>query len=205
MPAHRRAWRVAARKPTKKAAPKKRAAERARKAAPAKRPRPARGSSAPATPAKSARPSTKTREPVSKTRVVVPMDFYEPNKDAVKAPFKEHMLKWNFLGEGKGLYKREDGGVHCFTQFKDDGVHYSVWGADKAVCERILAAWRKLLGEEMWTKATTSGEKAVAEEKAQEESEALKLWKLAQPQRRPGEPDLFYQKRLTEWEAKRPG
>ncbi|HUR68172.1 MAG TPA: hypothetical protein VM370_02920 [Candidatus Thermoplasmatota archaeon] len=142
--------------------------------------------------------------PVQKTRVVIPMEFYEPNKDAVKAPFKEHELKWNYLGEGKGLYKRVDNGVHCYTAFKDDGVHYSIWGDDKRRLDGILASWRKLLGEPAWARATTSGEQAAVAESEEKESEALKLWKMGEPQRRPGEPDLFYSKRLAEWQAKRP-
>ena len=192
-------------RPTKKAAPKRSAPKKAPagKLTIAKKPapKPAKAAGPKKAPAKA---PAAPRTLVEKTRVVIGMDFYEPHKDAIKAPFKEHALKWNFLGEGKGLYKRADGGVHCFTQFKDDGVHYSLWGADKAACEKILAAWRKLLGDEMWAKATATGEEAVAAEKAQEESEATRLWKLAEPQRRPGEPDLFYQKRLAEWQAKRP-
>lgn len=142
--------------------------------------------------------------PVEKTRVVIAMDVYEPNKDAIKAPFKEHGLKWNFLGEGKGLYKLPDGGVHCFTQFKDDGVHYSVWGENAAVKNAILDHWRHLLGEAGWTKATTSGEAATAAEQAQAESDAMRLWKLAEPQARPGEPEFFLKKRIAEWQAKKP-
>lgn len=142
--------------------------------------------------------------PVERTRVVVPMDVYEANKDAIKAPFKEHGLKWSFLGEGKGLYKTPDGGVHCFTQFKDDGVHYSVWGDDAAVKGAILDRWRDVLGEALWERATARGEEAVAAEKAQAESEAMRLWRLAEPQPRPGEPDFFLKKRRAEWEAKKP-
>jgi len=153
---------------------------------------------------KAAKAPAAPRVPVEKTRVVVPMDVYDARKDDVKAPLKEAALKWNFLGEGKGLYKREDGGVHCFVQFRDDGVHYSVWGADKPAWERILAAWRALLGEEGWAKATATGVEATQAERAQQESEAVRLWKMAEPQRRPGEPDLFFRKRLAEWEAKRP-
>lgn len=142
--------------------------------------------------------------PVEKLRVVVPMDVYEPNKDAIKAPLKEHGLKWNFLGAGKGLYKRPDGGVHCFTQFQDDGVHYSVWGDDAAAKEEILGAWRGLLGEDAWTRATAQGEKASVAEAQHAESEAMRLWRMAKPQARPGEPEFFLKKRIAEWQAKRP-
>lgn len=142
--------------------------------------------------------------PVHKTRVVIPMDLYEPHKDVIKAPFKEHEMKWNFLGEGKGLYKRADNGVHCFVQFKDDGVHYSIWGDDTPRVEGILGAWRVFLGEEGWAKATASGEQAAASEKQEAESEAMRLWRLAEPQPRPGEPELFLKKRLAEWQAKKP-
>lgn len=142
--------------------------------------------------------------PVQKTRVVIPMDVYEPNKDAIKAPLKENGLKWNFLGEGKGLYKMPDGGVHCFTQFRDDGVHYSVWGENETAKKAILAAWRGILGDAGWAKATASGEKATQAEQAQAESEAMRLWKMAEPQPRPGEPEFFFKKRIAEWEAKKP-
>lgn len=141
---------------------------------------------------------------IQKTRVVVPMDVYEANKDTIKAPFKEHEMKWNFLGEGKGLYKRPDNGIHCFVQFKDDGVHYSIWGDDEPRVQKVLGAWRALLGEEGWKKATTSGEEAGAAEAKQAESEAMRLWKLAEPQARPGEPEFFLKKRIAEWQAKRP-
>ena len=188
-----RARKAAAKKPPPKKAP-------AKKAAPAKKPAKL---AAPGKAVKPARPR-EPRAPVERFRVVVPMDVYEPNKDAVKAPLKERGLKWTFLGQGQGLYKREDGGVHCFTQFKDDGVHYSLWGEDKAARDGILADWRRVLGEERFAQATASGEQAAAAEKRQEESEALRLWRLAEPQRRPGEPDFFFQKRMAEWQAKRP-
>lgn len=142
--------------------------------------------------------------PVHKTRVVIAMDVYEPQKAEFKAPFKANELKWNFLGEGRGLYKRADGGVHCFTQFKDDGVHYSIWGDDTPRVDAILATWRQLLGEDGWEKATASGDQAAEVEKKEQESDALRLWRLAEPQGRPGEPEFFLKKRLAEWQAKKP-
>lgn len=194
--------------PSKRAKPRKAVAP----AAPAARQRPAKAAKPAAKKADAKEPAPKKAParrppgspPIERKRVVVAMDVYEPNKDAVKAPLKEAGLKWNFLGEGKGLYKREDGGVHCFTQFKDDGVHYSLWGSDTKARDAILAAWRKLLGEERWRVATAAGEQAVAAEKAEQETEAVRLWRMAEPQRRPGEPDLFFQKRMAEWQAKRP-
>lgn len=177
----------------------------AKKAAPGK-PKPAAKKAA-APPASAKKPAPKrdpSKGPVVKTRVVVPMDVYDAQKEAVKAPFREHEMKWNFLGEGRGLYKRLDNGVHCFVQFKDDGVHYSVWGDDAKRRDAILAAWRKILGEAGWTKATASGEAAVQAEAAQVESEALKLWRMQEPQPRAGEPEFFLKKRRDEWLAKRP-
>lgn len=160
--------------------------------------------SAPTKPKKAAKPQTPNPATANRTRVVIAMEVYEPQKDGIKAPFKEYGLKWNFLGEGKGLYKHPEGGIHCFTQFKDDGVHYSLWGADDKGVQAILAEWRRLLGPESWAKATASGEEAQKQEEEAKESEALRAWKLAQPQPRPGEPDFFFKKRVAEWEAKRP-
>lgn len=198
--------------PKDKAAPKKRAAKKAA-AKPAgeltvtkkqKAPAPAT-SEKPPKPAKAPAPKRAPGAPaVQKTRVVIPMDVYEAQKDAVKKPFKEHEMKWNFLGEGKGLYKRPDNGVHCFVQFKDDGVHYSIWGDDKPRVESILAIWKAILGEEGWTRATTSGEEATAQEKEAQESDALRLWRMAEPQARPGEPEFFLKKRIADWQAKKP-
>ena len=188
--------------PAKKAAAKKAPAPKkaAAKAAPQKPAAPAGAAEK-----KVARPRRDpSLGPIQRTRVAIAMDLYEANKDAIKAPFKTHELKWNFLGEGKGLYKRADGGVHCFTQFKDDGVHYSIWGDDTKRVNEILSSWRALLGEAGWAKATATGEQAAVAEEQQKESEAVRLWKLGEPQRRPGEPDLFFQKRVAEWQAKRP-
>jgi hypothetical protein len=207
------AERPAAKKPaTKKAASKKAAApkkEPAKKAAapakaakekPARRDRSEPGERGPRRAAARRDPSL---GPVQRTRVVIPMAFYEPNKDAIKAPLKEHGMKWTFLGEGKGLYKREKD-IHCFTQFKDDGVHYSLWGDDKQGVSEVLAAWRALAGDALWAAWTSAGESAQQAEQQEKESEAMRLWKLGEPQRRPGEPDFFFQKRVAEWKAKRP-
>lgn len=215
VPAKRPA-KAATKKATAKKGPSKTAKPTpARKPAPAKTAPPAaalrRGLSSVATedatpaPAKKAAVRRPTdAPPVQKTRVVVPLEIYEGHKDAIKAPFKSHAMKWNFLGEGKGLYKRPDGGIHCFVHFKDDGVHYSIWGDDRPGVQGVLATWRKILGETAWAQATTTGDQAVAAEKQEQVSEAMKLWKLAEPQRRPGEPDFFFDKRLAEWQAKKP-
>lgn len=200
-------------KKERKAAPE-RAAEKkgtSKKSPPGPRPAQRAAPAAKAKPAESA-PSKKTTArrapgspPIEKTRVVFPMALYEVQKEAIKAPIKEHELEWNFLGAGKGLYKREDGGVHCFTQFKDDGVHYSVWGEDKKAVGALLATWRTILGESGWSQATATGQEAAVAEAEQKESDAVRLWRLGEPQRRPGEPDLFFEKRRAEWQAKRPG
>src|SRR5438067_743597 len=193
---------------SKAAAPKKQPAPKKAAAAPAKAAtkKPAAPKEAPtAAPAKKAAAPKRdpSQGPIVKTRVVFPMDYYEEHKDEIKAPFKAHGMKWVFLGEGKGLYKREKD-IHCFTQFKDDGVHYSVWGDDKNGVTQVLAAWRMLSGEALWSKFTAAGEEATQVEAEEKESDALKLWKLQEPQRRSGEPDLFYNKRRDEWAARKP-
>ncbi|HEX2022301.1 MAG TPA: hypothetical protein VHH36_06275 [Candidatus Thermoplasmatota archaeon] len=200
---------AATEKPTKKAAPKKAPAKAAKpkEEAPVA-PAPAEGAAAPAKKAakKAAAPKASSakapKPPVERTRVALPKDLYEPRKDEIKAPLKEQGLKWQYLGEGKGRYHKD--GVNVFTQFLDDGVHYSVWGDDKAAVRTLLDAWRKLLGDEAYAKATARGEEAVKAEEAQQESEALRLWRLQEPQRRPGEPDFFFKRRMDEWTAKKP-
>lgn len=212
----------------KRTAPKNAATERASptrttpKSGAPKTTRPAKKAASPSAPrAKRATPSASAPEvaapakkapapkrdpalgPVVKTRVVIPIAYYEPNKDAIKAPFKANGMKWNYLGEGKGLYKRERD-IHCFTQFMDDGVHYSVWGDDKKGAQAVLDAWRALAGEATWAAWLAAGEGARVAEAEVKESEAVKLWKLQEPQRRTGEPDLFYHKRRDEWMAKKP-
>lgn len=179
-----------------KDAPAKKAAKKAsvKKAAKAPKEKPA--------PEKAAKPKATSKAPVHKERVVFPKDVYEPNKDAIKAPFKEHALKWNYLGEGKGLYKRD--GLHVFAQFLDDGTHYSLWGDDQPAVKAILAAWEKLLGRSFVQEAQAAGEAAAKAEEKEKESEAMRLWKLQEPQRRPGEPDFFFTKRVAEWQAKKP-
>ena len=197
-----------------KDAPAKKAAKAAARKATAKQPAaespvkkaakpPARKAAAPADGPKPKAPApAEKRPPVHKERVVFPKDVYEPQKDAIKAPFKEHGLKWNYLGEGKGLYKRD--GLHVFAQFLDDGTHYSLWGEDQAAVKAILAAWEKLLGRSFLQEAAAAGEAAAQAEEAEKESEAVRLWKLQEPQRRPGEPDFFFTKRVAEWQAKKP-
>ena len=182
--------RKAARKASGKAAggPGKKAAK-----APAKE--------APDAPAAGKAPAER-KPPVRKERVVFPKDVYEANKDAIKAPFKEHGLKWSYLGEGKGLYKRE--GLHVFAQFQDDGTHYSLWGDDQPAVRAILAAWEALLGRSFLQEAAAAGEAAAEAEAQEKESEAVRVWKLQEPQRRPGEPDFFFTKRVAEWQAKKP-
>lgn len=156
-------------------------------------------------PAKKAAARRAPDAPVEKTPVLFPKTLYDANKDAIKAPFKAQGMKWAFLGEGKGLYKRPDGGVHCFVQFQDDGVHYALWGEDKAAVDALLATWRGILGDTGLEKAMTQGVAAEAAEEAKAESEAMKLWRLGEPHPRPGEPDFFFKKRRAEWEAKKPG
>lgn len=183
---------MAAKKAAKKAEPPKKAVpkEPARK--------PAEPKKAPAK--KAAKP------PVHKEKVVVPHDVYEAHKDELKAPLKEKGLKWSYLGEDaqgkRGLYKAT--GVNVFAHFKDDGVHYDVWGDDKAAVADILKAWRGTLGAKLMDAAKSAGADAAVVEQAEQESEALKLWRLQEPQRRPGEPDFFYNKRRVEWEAAKP-
>lgn len=190
--------------PAKRADPTKASARRATAKEPAPKPASANRvqKAAAAKDAKPSKPASSPRTPVEKTRVVFPKDVYEPRKDEIKAPFKAAGLKWNYLGEGKGLYKKE--GVNVFAHFLDDGTHYSLWGDDKATVTEILAKWETLLGRSFIQEAKAAGEAAKKAEASAQESEALRAWKLQEPQRRPGEPDLFFKKRTDEWLAKKP-
>lgn len=192
--------RMAAKKASKKAPlPKKAAAKKAPAPKKAAAPEPA-AKKAPTPTKKAAKP------PVQKTKVIVPHDVYEAKKDELKAPLKAREMKWSYLGEDaggkRGLYKTE--GLHVFAHFKDDGVHYDVWGDDKAGVAAVLSSWRKTLGDAIMDAAKAAGATAAVEEKAAQESEALKLWRLQEPQRRPGEPDFFLEKRRAEWQATKP-
>lgn len=141
-------------------------------------------------------------EGVHKERIVFPRETYNQRKDDIKAPIKQHELKWQFLGEGKGRYHKD--GVNVFVMFTDAGVDYSVWGSDAATVDALLSAWRGIVGEKAFAQAEKRGEEAAVAEAARAESEAMRLWKLQEPQRRPGEPDFFFKKRTDEWQAKRP-
>lgn len=139
-----------------------------------------------------------------KQDVVFPKAFYDERKDEIKAPFKQHKLKWQYMGEGRGRYHKE--GVSVFVLFADEKVHYSISGADRTTIDAMLAAWKEQLGADVLQEARASGEVAAAE-KAKEpepESEEMRLWRLQEPQRRPGEPDFFLRKRTEEWQARRP-
>lgn len=146
--------------------------------------------------------ATPERAQRPKERIVFPKALYEERKDDIKAPLKGRDLKWQFLGQGKGRYHAE--GVNVFVMFTDDGVDYSVWGTDEATVDALLAAWRGILGTQTFAQAEALGARAAETEAAARESEAVRFWKLQEPQRRPGEPDFFFDKRVAEWRAKRP-
>lgn len=190
----------------KKAAPKKEAAPKE----PAKK-------AAKASAAKKAAPKPEAPEPdkpratpagpqIPARTFVIPHDAYEAHKDEIKAPMKAADMKWSYLGEDaegkRGIYRNE--AINVFAHFKDDGVHYTVRGKDHAAADAVVEAWRKVLGAKLMGEAIATGAVAAAQEAAKEESEATRLWRLQEPQRRAGEPDFFYQKRLAEWEAQKP-
>lgn len=146
-------------------------------------------------------PAAQAGANVEKRNYLIPKDVYDTQKDAIKAPIKQHGLKWQYLGEGKGRYHKE--GVNLFVQFQDDGVHYALWGSDAQTTDALVEAWRALLGEPALAAASEEGAAVVEAAKEEEESDALRLWRLQEPHRRPGEPDFFFEKRLQEWRAKK--
>ncbi|MEA3200017.1 MAG: hypothetical protein QOE90_1445 [Thermoplasmata archaeon] len=172
----------------KKAAPKKTPAKKAAAPQPQRQPKPSAGPQIPA------------------RTFVIPHDAYEANKDAIKAPMKARGMKWSYLGEDaegkRGIYR--DDAINVFAHFMDDGVHYTLRGKDQEAADGLLSAWRGILSAKLMDKAKEAGQQAAAQEQAQQESEAVKLWRLQEPQRRPGEPDFFYDKRVAEWKAQKP-
>ncbi|HVL47004.1 MAG TPA: hypothetical protein VM889_00435 [Candidatus Thermoplasmatota archaeon] len=184
---------AAAAKPTRtraKAASKPASAERAAKAAKPTRAKP-RIAEAPGKPAEKA-PGKQNHH-----RRLFALDVYEANKNEIKAPFKALGMKWQYLGPGKGRYAKE--GVQAFVQFKDEGADFSVWGPDAEAVAIILAAWKPLGSD-----AAEAAAAATEAEAEAAESEAMRLWRLAKPVPRPGEPEGFYRRRLAEWDARRP-
>lgn len=123
------------------------------------------------------------------------MSTYEPNKDAIKKPFKDLGMKWQFLGEGRGRYATK--GVQAFVQFAEAGADFTVWGEDAKKVKKILDAWEPFRSKE-FTKEVLSAEKDLALE------EAVRTWELSRPTRQPGEPETFFARRLAEWEARDP-
>lgn len=137
-----------------------------------------------------------------KERVLFPKALYESNKDAIKAPLKANGFQWQYLGEGKGRYHRDH--VAIFVEFKDEGTDYHIRFTDKSVVDALLAEWRKILGAEAFEAAREQAVIAEQAEAQQAESEAVRLWKLGEPQRRDGEPDRFLKRRRDEWLARKP-
>ncbi|MHB8604614.1 MAG: hypothetical protein ACYDCK_05110 [Thermoplasmatota archaeon] len=125
-------------------------------------------------------------------RYVFPIEVYEPNKDAIKAPIKELGLKWQYLGSGKGRYWGY--GINIFAQFGDT-ASFSIRTHDDKMRQKLIDAWAKY--------PNVAAETEKKEAKAAIDS-ALGEWELAKPTPRSGEPDFFFKKRLAEWEAKDP-
>lgn len=123
-------------------------------------------------------------------RLIFPIGLYSEKKDAIKAALKEHDLKFQYMGAGQGRYF--DDKVTIFAKWGDVNADYTLRG-DAGVVEALSTAW-KALGATDFTE----------EGKAQEEAAEVKAWKLEEPQRRPGEPDFFFRKRVGEWDARDP-
>ncbi|HLE96730.1 MAG TPA: hypothetical protein VI997_05100 [Candidatus Thermoplasmatota archaeon] len=139
-------------------------------------------------PPKAAAPKT-IKYPGAHVRMRIPIATYEAAKDAFKAPVKAQGLKWQYLGPGQGRYF--DDKVAIFAKFGDN-VDYSLRGDAKRV-QQIVDEWRRLGAADVTETA-----------QAEDESAALKAWKLDEPVRRPGEPEGFLNRRRAEWEARKP-
>jgi hypothetical protein len=169
-----------------------------KKAKPARAPRAKKAAKAePATEAPAAATAPEAKKP-ERHRRIFPHAVYEPNKDVVKAPLKDLGMKWQYLGQGKGRYAGE--GVQAFVQYTDTGADFTVWGPDDAAVKKILDAWNAAFPAAESAAATQEKKEAEAAE-----SEAMRLWRLAEPQRRPGEPEGFFRRRREEWERQKPG
>lgn len=171
-----------------------------KRAAPKDGATPARARKAAAPRAESSAPAR--APPAVVERVVFPRALYDERKDEIKAPLKERGLKWQFLGEGRGRYHAE--GVAVFVQQSPEGADFTLRASDEAAGRAIVDAWRRIAGAAAFAAAKEQAREVVQEEKAAARSEATRLWELARPLRRPGEPEGFYRRRLAEWEAQRP-
>lgn len=132
-------------------------------------------------------------------RVVFPMSFYSENKTAVKKPFKQLGLKWQYLGQDgettKGRYNGEEVGV--FVQYSGEHADFTITGTDEKAIEKILSAW-----EDMETLDVDEPAPASPADEALEKE--LFVWRFKEPKRRPGEPESLYQRRVEDWKAKDP-
>lgn len=173
----------------KEVAPEASAPEASAAAGPATAAKPKRAAKPKAEGAEKAAPKG-PKYPGPVVRLVFPIGTYSANKDAVKAVLKEFDLKFQYMGAGQARYY--DDRVTIFAKWGDVHADYTIRG-DAAIVEKISTAW-KTLGATDFTE----------EGKAQEESEALKAWRLEEPQPRPGEPEFFLKKRRAEWEARDP-
>lgn len=133
-------------------------------------------------------------------RVIFPMSTYSENKDAVKAPFKELGLKWQYLGQDKGDTKGRYAGddVSVFVLYSSEHADFTIEGTDDDAIETILSAWEGF--------ETIEPEEEAAPESPMDEAlrKEVEIWRFKEPARRPGEPEGLYKKRLADWEAKDP-
>ncbi len=133
-------------------------------------------------------------------RVIFPMSYYSENKDAVKAPFKELGLTWQYLGQDKGDTKGRYAGddVSVFVLYSSEHADFTIEGTDEDAIETILAAWEDM--------ETLEPEDQAAPESPMDEAlrKEVEVWRFKKPARRPGEPDSLYERRLEDWKAQDP-
>lgn len=133
-------------------------------------------------------------------RVLFEMSYYSDNKAAIKQPFKNLGLDWQFLGrEGgntKGRYAGDD--VSVFVLFTSEHADFTLQGSDEKKKQAIRDAW------EDHPTTTPQDDDAPPTPAEEQQTKEVRMWEFKEPTRRPGEPEALYQRRLEDWEKDDP-
>ncbi len=133
------------------------------------------------------------------TRVLFEMSYYSDNKNAIKKPFKDLDLKWQFLGQEKGSTKGRYAGddISVFVLFTSEHADFTLQG-DAKKKQTILDAW----DDHPTTQPTQDDAPPTPAE--EQRTKEVRMWEFKKPTQRPGEPDALYQRRLKAWEKEDP-
>lgn len=133
-------------------------------------------------------------------RVLFEMSYYSDNKDAIKQPFKDLGLKWQFLGREqgntKGRYAGDD--VSVFVLFTSEHADFTLQGSDEKKKQAIRDAW------EDHPTTTPDDPEAPPTPAEEQRTKEVRIWEFKEPNQRPGEPDALYERRREAWEEEDP-